>query len=362
MQINRVVTIIFVALVSCALFACSPPAPPQTQPTLSPQNTAVQPTKIPTAFPPTVAPTFAPSALVSNVPSLQLLEQTPGGFVSAFGWSADNQILTARADDAISQYNASDLKQTNLISTTFAAQIFALAPNGAQVVGIAQDSSVNLWNAADGKLMQTFGGAAQPVGAAFTPDSSMVATFSGDTIAIQLWDTQSGKLLNTLTGFQTAAPIYSAVFAPDNKTMAWVSRGTVQFMDIASGKLGATLQFEDFVGAAQFTPDSQSLVTTSAGTVNNQSVGLVQGWNVVDGKLQQQLTTPQFFSGLSVAPKGTLLATGTGNTIQLWNWKTGGDATSVNTSGQISVLDFSNDGKMLATGDQNGNLALWSVQ
>lgn len=364
-----------ILLGACSAPVATPTAPP---PVLFPAPTQVSPTAVPaTSVPPTaVSPTIVPPTLIppTNIPvttapteppanagGLKLMNQVNGGFVSQFGWSADNQVLTVHIQDALTQYNASDLKATNTISTTFAAQVFALSPDGMKVVGLAQDQSVQIWNAATGQPLTKLQNAALPIGAIFTPDGSMVATFSGDKIEIQMWDAKAGTLVQTLSGFETAAPVYSAVFAPDNKTMAWVSRATVQFMDMASGKLGEKLQFEDFVGGAQFTPDSQSFVTLDTTTVNNQPVGTIQVWNVADGKMLQQLTNAQFFTGLSIAPQGTLLATGVGNTIQIWDWKKGGDATGTNAPGQIATLDFSNDGKLLATGDQDGNIVMWSV-
>ncbi len=349
------------------LAACAAPAAPPAAPTVTPPAPTTAPTTAPTQPPPTTAPTIAPTtapttAPAAGAPEAVLAKQAQGGFVSSFGWSGNNQTLTAQVEGSIVQYNAADLTATNAVSTTFAAQVFALSPDGSQVVGLAQDQSVQLWSAADGKPIVTLENAALPLGATFTPDGSMVATYSGDKIEIQLWDAKTGKAVKTLSGFQTAAPVYSAVFAPNNQTMAWVSRGTVQFMDVESGTLGATLQFEDFVGAAQFTPDSQSFVTVSAGTVNNQSAGLVQVWNAADGKMQQELTNPEFFNGLSVSPTGTYLATATGNTLMTWDWQAGGEAKSATAPGQIAVLDFSNDGKLLATGDQDGNIVTWTVE
>lgn len=390
MNYQKWIALLFV-LVAVLTSACSAPAPTATPlpaaptqvpattvpPTRPPAPTAVPPTQMPpTQVPPPlpppsatpVPPTLAPATSIpatgttARAPTVKLAHQVNAGFVSAFGWSADDATLVARTEDAITEYSASDLKPTNVISPTFATQIFALSPDGSRALGIAKDNSVQIWNLKDGASVTTLGLTdGPPLGAIFTPDGSMVAAFDGNTIQVYLFDAATGKLVKKLNGFETAAPVYSAVLSPDNKTMAWVSRGTVQFMDVASNTLGAKLQFEDFVSAAQFTPDGKSFVTVDVATVNNQPNGVVQVWNVADGKMTQQLTTPQFFNGMNVSPTGTLLATATGNTLELWNWQSGGDAVSVNAPGQISTIRFSNDGKMLATGDQGGNIVTWSV-
>src|SRR5581483_10206364 len=331
----------------------APPTAPTVASTISPT----------TAASPTVAATAPVPSSIGSAPTLMLANQVKGGFVSQFGWASNNQSLTVWTQDALTQYSVPDLKPTAVVSPTFAAQIFALSPDGTKVLGLAQDQSIHVWNTADGKSVATLQGAGIPEGAAFTPDSSMVGLGSADKIEITLYDANTGKSVKTLSGFQTAAPVYSAVFAPDNKTMAWVSRGTVQFQDIDSGKLGQKLQFEDFVGAAQFTSDSKSFVTIDVATINNQANGVVQVWNVADGKMTQQLANaPDFFNGLSVSPVGTYLATATDNKVMTWNWQSGGNATSANAPWQISSVSFSPDGKWLATGDQDGNIVLWQVQ
>lgn len=292
---------------------------------------------------------------------MKMVKKVNGGFVSMFGWSADNKVLTARLQDSLAQYTIPDLQLNTTISTTFATQVFALSPDGSKVVGMAQDNSIQLWSP-DGKSLVTLQGAIQPIGATFSPNSTIVALFSADKIELDLYDAATGKPMKTISGFETAAPVYGAMLSPDNKTLAWISRATVQFQDIASDKLGSELQFEDFVGAADFTPDSQSFITVDTGAGSNQVTGLIQVWNIADGKEQQRLSNPQLFIGLSVSPKGTYLATAAENTLLTWDWKKGGDAASAESSGQIAQLDFSNDGKLLATGDQDGNIALWTVQ
>lgn len=398
MKFHLSLSSVVVVLAALFLAACDAPpayptltvptqaAPPPTSipPTAIPTNTVfpptstatvVPPTATPTLVPPTVTPTVAPTTAVPPTkvpptaappvvlsPTLVLARQVNGGFVSAFGWSSDNSILSVQTESAITRYNVSDLKAVTSISPTFAAQIYAMSADGTQVFGMAPDNSYKTFSTVDGKPIVTFEITGGPIpGAVFTPDGSMVATFGGDEIEVNLWDAKTGKPVKTLTGFETAAPVYSAIFSSDNKTMAWISRATVQFMQVDNGALGTKLQFEDFVSAAQFTPDGRSFVTVNVATVNNQPNGVVQVWGVNDGRMQQQLTTPQFFAGLSVAPTGTRLAAGVNESVALWEWKAGGAATYSNAPGQISTLAFSQDGKLLASGDQDGNIVVWDV-
>jgi WD40 repeat protein len=196
-------------------------------------------------------------------------------------------------------------------------------------------------------------------GLSFTPNSNYLATASVDRIEIRLWDVDTGRLARTLSGFETAAPVFAAVFAPDDKTMAWIARGTVQFMDAETGKLGARLEFEDFVGAAQFTPDSKALVTSSAKTVNNQQVGVIEVWDAATGERKQELVGQGYFSGLSVSRANGLVASSSGSDILFWDWTGRGAPVPLAAGAEVSELLFSHDGSALAVLTQEGKLVIW---
>ena len=50
--------------------------------------------------------------------------------------------------------------------------------------------------------------------------ATLLAT-SLDQIQVTLWDTASGEQVQTISGFETAAPVYSAKFGEDGKHILW---------------------------------------------------------------------------------------------------------------------------------------------
>jgi WD40 repeat protein len=311
---------------------------------------------------------------------MKVTAKTHSGFVSSFGWSPDDQTLTVLTEDTLLNLNANTLNVNHALSTTFAAQVWALAPDGSQVVGSDKDQNVQVRDALNGHPLAKLNTKGQALGATYTPDSRTIATFSGDQIQVQLWDTPSGKAGAVLEGFQTAAPVFSAVFAPGGKTMAWVSRGTVQFMDVTSGKLGARLEFEDFVGHAQFSPDGSSLITVSAKQVNGNVGGVIDVWDADSGHKLQELVSTDLFTTFDVSPRGNVLAASTGPGLCFWSWRdnsaitslgdicaaqrAGAGATPTASANQngIRALSFSPDGTRLVTANESGTLELWQVR
>jgi WD40 repeat protein/serine/threonine protein kinase len=98
-------------------------------------------------------------------------------------------------------------------------------------------------------------------GAAFSPDSSLLATANFD--VIRLWNVVSGKLVGAFTGHKQS--VWSVAFAPDGKTLASASDdSTLKLWNVATQqelltvrRLGGTLR------NLLFSPDSRWLVGSS---------------------------------------------------------------------------------------------------
>jgi WD40 repeat protein len=99
------------------------------------------------------------------------------------------------------------------------------------------------------------------IGAAFSPDSSLLATANFD--VIHLWAVGSGKLVGACTGHKQS--VWSVAFAPDSKTLASASDdSTLKLWNVATQqelltvrRLGGSLR------NLLFSPDGQWLVGSS---------------------------------------------------------------------------------------------------
>jgi len=145
----------------------------------------------------------------------------------------------------------------------------------------------------------------------FNTDGTQLGTPSLYDIEVVLWDTTSGAETGSLSGFETAAPVYSAKFGTDGKTLLWFSRGIVQPMDIATQEMGPTLSHEDFVTSRQISPDGKVVATTAAGMVGGEYQPVLTLWDANSGEVLRQNAIPTYFSSIAFSPDSSLLAAGT---------------------------------------------------
>lgn len=96
-----------------------------------------------------------------------------------------------------------DLDQRRLVARLdgYVARVFTarfVADGGHEILTAGSDGIVRLWDAATGRLRQSFRGDSHPlIDAALAPDGSVVVAGGGDGF-LRFWDTSNGQLLWTL--------------------------------------------------------------------------------------------------------------------------------------------------------------------
>ncbi len=149
---------------------------------------------------------------------------------------------------------------------------FDIAPSGVYVPGGDPGSMIQLWNIlpgqpptlrttlASGKWYKTSIMWEDFQGLAFTPDSRRLATASGDG-QVQIWDTDSGKLLSTLPDGQR---VY---FSPDGRQLISIGK-FVQVWNFSQGQPSLAWDIPGFSGypaMLSFIQDGEQLVSGSEG-------------------------------------------------------------------------------------------------
>ncbi len=199
--------------------------------------------------------------------------------------------------------------------------------------------------------------------AAFSPDGKTLGIASSDTWSIDLWDITAGQVSQTLTGFETAAPVYSFQFGADGKTILWMARGTIQPMDMVSAALGPEMNHEDFISSFALSPDGDLLATSAAGSVDGDFKPLVTIWDAHSGEALAVFSNDDYFSSLAFSPDGKLLAAGNNGKILFWDASTYQPAGEIITAaGYVASLQFSPDGTRLLTCTTEGSVQMWQVQ
>ena len=268
-----------------------------------------------------------------------------GDFVSSVSFSPDSQtlvigyekgllkIIDLKTGDELREFKGEIPKGTHQLTET------AISPNGKILacgfVGRFEDT-INTWDIVTGKIKRIIPQAAQAI--AFSPDGKILADGGAEwknenwSVANLLWDTQTGKLKQTLRRSMVGT-VRSIAFAPNGQTLLMAN-------DIEDPKT--------------------EMLTMDA---------VVSAWNTASGKMLWSSKEPITLMPLvACSPANNIVANVCGDTVKLRDNKTGKvlrtlkAAAKSEQSPPITALSFSPDGTVLAVGSQLGDMALWSVQ
>jgi len=187
----------------------------------------------------------------------------------------------------------------------------------ASVSGMEKSGELKLWEAATGKQLIVVSAPKGLRCVAFAPDGKTLATGCFDN-TVQLREAATGKVLRVFKGHQGG--INSLSFSPDGRRLATASLDkTAKVWDLATGEDAMTLKgHKDWVLSVAFAPDGKTIATAS----KDNSVWL---WDAANGKLQRTLDGhTQAVEGLAFSPDGKTLATASWDqTVRLWDVATG---------------------------------------
>ena len=207
---------------------------------------------------------------------------------------------------------------------------------GKTLASAGEDSTLRLWDGTWELRRILTDDRAEMTSVAFTPDGrGIVGGCTGRTI---LWDTETGSLLRTFTGY--SGSVFSLVFSPDGAKLASGSDDmSVRLWDAKSGSLLRSLDWieKDF-GKAAFHPDGRTLAIGGGRRVRL--------WNTSSGEHLRTLSGPQDnVLSLAFSPDGN------NKEIWLWDARTGNHLHKLTGhKGPVHCLGFSPDGTTLASG------------
>lgn len=279
--------------------------------------------------------------------------------VPAVAFSSDGKTVTGGIEqDGVRIWDV----KTGEVKTRFAedegsGSIMAIASNGTIVGEVGADETVRLWNPTLGekKTVLMSGG---PVSAiALSADGATLAVGYPDRVV--LLNTITGGPVQTLTGPSgQQTKINCLVFSADGRTLASGDDGKVEVWDLATGKIGETIETSGSVTALRFAPDSRTL----AGGSQDGSVNL---WDLQTGALSSQLRKHSVaVNAIAFSTAGDLMATG-GDDRSVIIWETATGKARRTLKGHdltVTSLAFSPDNSLLACGAGNASVVLWDVQ
>ena len=319
------------------------PLPDTPQPTPSPRPTRIT----------------AQNAARLAVTRQMLLEDNP----FRIKWSADSATLGVQRLYGLVLLNAADLAVESSVDIDEPVYLLDYTAERRRMATTVDQTIVEVRDIATGEILQTITRESPILSAVFSPDGNTLALTSGLEIEAALWDIEQGTLLQTLKGFETAAPVYNVKFSADGKALIWWARAGVQVMPISSGQLGPKLSHEDFVGGLELSSDGQTLAAATAGMLDGDFMPFIKLWNANSGQALGELKTGQQVPySISFSPDGNLLAAGTDAYILIWSVPGREQVAALtNPQGRINAVAFSPDGSTLASSSEDGNVVLWQV-
>jgi WD40 repeat protein len=228
--------------------------------------------------------------------------------------------------------------------------------NGRVIATCNGDKQPKLWNAATGRLQTIINSPERIYIVALSYDGKTLATMQLQG-AIELWDTETGKLKKQLEGKNRAEyDFHGFEFSPNGQFIATFLAETTKIWDTATGELKHNLPKMGKAYDATFSPDGKLLATAS--TDSGKALGVV--WNVADGTVKYALPpASDAVAGIGFSPDGRWLITVGDKGVKLWNATDGKPFADL--SDARYPISFSRNGRFLATGSRNDAALLWEI-
>lgn len=294
---------------------------------------------------------IAPSAEIDSVARLQSIGQVKVIDPNHLVWSPDGKSLGAVTQTGFTLINAQTFQINRTVAINQPTLLLDLSPDLRVYAQTTDQQSLELRDTTSNALLRTIKPGGTFGDAVFAHDGKTFALTSMDEIAATIWDEQTGQQTKKLSGFQTAAPVYQVAFSSDGKTLLWISRGIIQLMDVASGKLGAKFEHEDFIFDQALAHDGRTLITAAEGTIIF--------WDVASGK-KSKAGPPANPTALALSSGGRVLAVASGSSILLWDVAAQKQLRTLTGHGdRVTSVAFAPEGLTLASASDDDVVRVW---
>ena len=236
------------------------------------------------------------------------------------------------------------------------ADSIAFTPDGKWIAAGGWDTSINIWNVADGTLLLTiknFSGHAAP----FSPNGKSIAGGAGDS-NVMIWDAATGRTAHTFS--KHTKKVQTVAFSPDGTELVSGGEDTMVYVwNITNDQLVRPLTgHTDKVSSTAFSPDGKRIV--SAGFDGNIMV-----WDIASGQTIYPPLTSNHSKVISAtfSPDGGSIASGASDfNVRVWDADTGQHLRAYPGTSLVNSVAYSPNGKLIAAGNNDGSVNVWDAQ
>ena len=218
-----------------------------------------------------------------------------------------------------------------------------------------------IWDTSSGKLLQTLsaGDSSQVNSVKFSPSGDLVAMGSGDGL-IRLVGAADGRPLIQTAGHH--GQINDLALSADGSTLVTASYDLSAIVwDVETRVARATLRGQDGpVYSVAISPDGDTIATGLGGG----GPYVVQLWDAETGELRRELVGHgNMINSLAFSNDGEMLASGSNdNTVKLWDAKAGRERRTLAADQNIRAVAISPDGCKVAAGGPAATIKLWNAE
>jgi WD40 repeat protein/uncharacterized caspase-like protein len=288
---------------------------------------------------------------------------TDNNWVNALNFSPDGKVLASASEDntiklwSIGANGASD-RQPRQILQGHGDRVgnLTFSPDGKQLLSASEDNSVKLWQVADGKLLNSFIYRDRINSAIFSSDGQTIAAAGGDSSVTII--SRDGTLRQSMFGHD--GEIFSLSFSPDGQNIASASTDkTVRLWRVIKN---LNQQKEIGTYRVRFSPQSPDIFAT--GTWDGQVKLWQRRKDNTKALIKQLKGHPMTISDIQFSPDGKILASASWDkTIKLWRVEDGQLLnTLANHQDTLTSIAFSPDGQKLVSGSEDNTINLWKIE
>jgi WD40 repeat protein len=300
--------------------------------------------------------TGAIMARLNSMPQLHLRGQlTISDHVIALAWGSDStQVAAASVSGPISLINVNTSEPLHVLSGhQFGTTALAWHPKKPMLASAGQDGRVRLWNTTTGEQTHELsGGSAWVEHVAWSPKGDFLVSAAGK--RLKCWDI-TGQLVQEYPPFSST--ISGIAWSAKGKEFAISGYGQIAFYQPGEAQATRVFEWKGSILGIAWSPDTKMI----AGGGQDATVHF---WYTKTGDDLQMSGYPNKITSVSWNASSQYLATNGGEIAAVWDCE--GDGPTGRTpillerhNQSINQVQFQHRGLLLASGGEDGIVALW---